>query len=759
MPSLKISIPTTQEQTPETGKPYTSYTVKIEHAFPRAATTVSKRYSDFTALDASLRSEVQSAPPAPLPPKSWLGGFLGLGSTASSPEAVEKRRQGLEAYLRAIESSEDGRWRVSKAYKTFLGIGDSNGANGKKATREEAGSQFGRDRVRDSADWLDKHSELKSNLQDARRWLTRREQATAATAQHEAAANAKKSLVRAGTLISALDEGLSRLGGAKTDDWSSEKLGEGEIRRRRDMISGLRKERDGLESVLNSMAVKAAISGSGSSATPSTSSAAVTESQKAGLFKGAASAKPSGRRVLGAPAQETDRTRELDNDGVLQLQQQIIREQDEDLVDLATVVRRMKEMGVQINAELVEQNALMGLFEEDVERVDGKIKIAKKRVDKIRTYSNSWYHLAMPCQSYPACHVSFSWQPITPRRTFYWMFLIVSTFALIHFWHMGSDAQYLRMRPTDSLQSNLNSNSTADGGQPTPDDRQPKIDHEQSNHEPSTTDYGIPRLLWYKLGPMGLIPDTKKWTDSCINSNPGWKATFMTDEAADEYVKKAYVMRPDVVENYLGLSIPILKADMLRYLLLFDQGGVYSDLDVSCEGVPIDEWVPEAFRPNTSLVVGWEFDMGFEDNIMLEFESWTIMAKPHSPHLLQVIDDMVDAIEDVMEKHKVPVEKISLDMIGDVVDFSGPRRLTYGILKSLKRQLNRDIDGKEIRKIYQPKLLGDVLIMPGYSFAATQNSYQPGDELKMPPKLVQHHYAGTWKNKNGGETLPEKTNA
>ncbi|PWO29716.1 Cullin, a subunit of E3 ubiquitin ligase [Pyrenophora tritici-repentis] len=672
MPSLKISIPTTQEQTPETGKPYTSYTVKIEHAFPRAATTVSKRYSDFTALDASLRSEVQSAPPAPLPPKSWLGGFLGLGSTASSPEAVEKRRQGLEAYLRAIESSEDGRWRVSKAYKTFLGIGDSNGANGKKATREEAGSQFGRDRVRDSADWLDKHSELKSNLQDARRWLTRREQATAATAQHEAAANAKKSLVRAGTLISALDEGLSRLGGAKTDDWSSEKLGEGEIRRRRDMISGLRKERDGLESVLNSMAVKAAISGSGSSATPSTSSAAVTESQKAGLFKGAASAKPSGRRVLGAPAQETDRTRELDNDGVLQLQQQIIREQDEDLVDLATVVRRMKEMGVQINAELVEQNALMGLFEEDVERADGKIKIAKKRVDKIR---------------------------------------------------------------------------------------QPKIDHEQSNHEPSTTDYGIPRLLWYKLGPMGLIPDTKKWTDSCINSNPGWKATFMTDEAADEYVKKAYVMRPDVVENYLGLSIPILKADMLRYLLLFDQGGVYSDLDVSCEGVPIDEWVPEAFRPNTSLVVGWEFDMGFEDNIMLEFESWTIMAKPHSPHLLQVIDDMVDAIEDVMEKHKVPVEKISLDMIGDVVDFSGPRRLTYGILKSLKRQLNRDIDGKEIRKIYQPKLLGDVLIMPGYSFAATQNSYQPGDELKMPPKLVQHHYAGTWKNKNGGETLPEKTNA
>jgi regulator of vacuolar morphogenesis len=315
-----------------------------------------------------------------LPPKSWLGGFLGLGSTTGSPEAIEKRRAGLEEYLRAIESAEDGRWRVSKAYREFLELADKEG----KKVSGFPGSQFGKDRVRDSSDWLDKHAELKSSLQDARRWLTKREQATAATVQHEAAANAKKSLVRAGSLISALDEGLGRLSGSSSDEWSGEKLGEGEIRRRRDMISGLRKERDGLESVLNSMAVKAAISGSGSSSTPSTSSAAVTESQKSGLFKGASSTKPAGRRVLGAPAQETDKTRELDNEGVLQLQQQIIQEQDEDLVDIMTVVRRMKELGVQINTEIVEQNAMLGLFEEDVERVDGKIKIAKKRIGKIR---------------------------------------------------------------------------------------------------------------------------------------------------------------------------------------------------------------------------------------------------------------------------------------------------------------------------------------------------------------------------------------
>jgi regulator of vacuolar morphogenesis len=375
MAPLKISIPSANEKSPEHGKPYTEYTIKIEHPFPRTATSVSKRYSDFSALDASLRSAVGSAPPAALPAKSWgIGGFLGLGGGTASPDAIEKRRAGLEQYLRAIESAEDGRWRVSKPYRDFLQLDDKEG----KKPMSFPGSQFGKDRVRDSSDWLDKHSDLKSSLQDVRKWLTAREQATAASAQHEAAANAKKSLLRAGTLISALDEGLSRLGGSSGDEWSGEKLGDGEIRRRRDMISSLRKEKDGLESVLNSMAVKAAQSGTGSSS----SSAAVTQEQKAGLFKGANS-KPTGRRVLGAP-QETDQTRELDNEGLVQLRKQIVEAQDEDLVDLTLVVRRMKEMGVAINTEIVEQNAMLGLLEEDVERVDGKIKIANKRIKNIR---------------------------------------------------------------------------------------------------------------------------------------------------------------------------------------------------------------------------------------------------------------------------------------------------------------------------------------------------------------------------------------
>ncbi|KAF2196546.1 Phox-like protein [Delitschia confertaspora ATCC 74209] len=370
----KITIESTTTVGPSDSypKPYTAYEIRITHPFPRAPTKVQKRYSDFSALHSTLHSQTGTYPPAPLPPKSWLGGALGklgIGNTAQNPQQIEERRNGLEAYLQAIEESEDPRWREARAYLEFLGLNKENMAE------SLPGSQFGKDRVRDSADWLDKFSSVKGCLQEARLQLTRREQAVAPQAQHEASANAKKELIRAGSLISALEEGLDRLGPKGYDEWGGDTLGEGEIRRRRDLISTARKERDGLDSVLNTMAVKAAVA----SSSESPSAAPGLAEKKEGLFKGSSSR----GRVLGAPAKETEKTRELDNEGVLQLQKQIIAEQDEDLVDLAKVARRMREMGVQINEELVLQNQMLDMFDEDVTRVDGKMKIAKKRINKI----------------------------------------------------------------------------------------------------------------------------------------------------------------------------------------------------------------------------------------------------------------------------------------------------------------------------------------------------------------------------------------
>ncbi|CAG8127605.1 unnamed protein product [Penicillium olsonii] len=258
----------------------------------------------------------------------------------------------------------------------------------------------------------------------------------------------------------------------------------------------------------------------------------------------------------------------------------------------------------------------------------------------------------------------------------------------------------------------------------------------------------IPEKLWYKVGPKGLSNESRDWMDDCLHKNPKYVSEIMTDDSGDLYVKNTFAHRQDIVQTYLNLTVPILKADLLRYLLLFAEGGIWYDLDVSCGDVPIHEWIPEKFASNASLVVGLEFDEGWGEGIVRQFASWTIMAAPHSPHMRVVIDDILEAIHQKAEERAIGVRDLTLDMIGDVVDFTGPRRLTRGVMKSLGSALNRTVEMDSISHLLEPVMIGDVLVLPGYSFAASANKYVN----ETGPALVTHHYAGSWKNQKGGET-------
>ena len=193
-------------------------------------------------------------------------------------------------------------------------------------------------------------------------------------------------------------------------------------------------------------------------------------------------------------------------------------------------------------------------------------------------------------------------------------------------------------------------------------------------------------------------------------------------------------------------AVPIWKADILRYLLLFAEGGIYFDLDVSCE-MPISEWVPSQYEDDAGVVVGWEFDVGWGDNIIREFATWAIMAKPGSPHMWMVVEDIMQSFRDKMREKNVPIEGLTLEMGGDVVDATGPRRFTRSILRSMGEAFNTTV--QDIQNLLEPKLVGDVLVLPGYAFAASTNTYD--ESVEVPPPLVKHHYAGTWKNEKGGE--------
>ena len=375
-PALQISIPTTSTSTPPGGKPYTQYHISLQ--LPLRTHQIQKRYTDFTDLGTALLAQTGAAPPTPLPPKSWLR------RTVGNEALTEERRQGLERYLKSVVEAEDGRWRSCAAWRAFLNLpaGTSTlNANGTLSTNTGRKAGDGAGGISDPNQWLDVHRELKQQIQTARQQLKQREQASTAQAQHSLAADAKSSLVRAATSIAQLEDGLRAITTAsKGDDggWGgSKKLGDGEIRRRKDLVGAAKKEVEGLEGLLRSMATKSSAASNGVQ-----SGAVASAGDKAALWKGTSTAKPSGR-VLGGPLKETDRTRELDNGGVLQLQQQVMEEQEEDVLSLGKTVSKLKDMGIMINEELTIQNEMLGLVEQDVERHQGKLDVARKRIAKI----------------------------------------------------------------------------------------------------------------------------------------------------------------------------------------------------------------------------------------------------------------------------------------------------------------------------------------------------------------------------------------
>lgn len=252
-------------------------------------------------------------------------------------------------------------------------------------------------------------------------------------------------------------------------------------------------------------------------------------------------------------------------------------------------------------------------------------------------------------------------------------------------------------------------------------------------------DKPIPRTIWYKLGTQGLNKEASMWADDCLAKNPGWRSEYMMEQKSDDWVRRSFSARPDVVQTYKNLTIPILRADLLRYLLLYHEGGMWFDLDVECGDVPIDEWVPSDWKANTSLIVGWEFDAGLPSDISHQINSWTILSRPGSAHMMQVIDDITQAIHDEASEHSVPVSELKLYMLPDVVDFTGPARLTRSLFRSLERTLGGDVDRRAVQGILKPKQLGDVVFMPGWAFAATQGEYAEEDRDKMGPRLVIHH--------------------
>ncbi|KAF9887942.1 hypothetical protein FE257_009464 [Aspergillus nanangensis] len=263
---------------------------------------------------------------------------------------------------------------------------------------------------------------------------------------------------------------------------------------------------------------------------------------------------------------------------------------------------------------------------------------------------------------------------------------------------------------------------------------------------PSPSSRTIPSKVWHSAPQANITENQREWTSSWTTTNPSFRQELLTDQSGSTFVREHFSStRPDIVEVYEAIAIPILKADLLRYLIILAEGGVWSDLDVTCEK-QIADWVPAEYQDHEiDMVVGLEFDLQWTapgTHIFSQFSNWVFMARPSSRNLLVVVEAVIEKLREMTTTLGVGIEDLTLDLLyEDVVDTTGPKIMTVAILKGLGQLLGTVVDDRDFAGIKKPKLIGDVLIMPGNSFAARQNGF-PVDQSEV---LVTHHYEGSWK--------------
>lgn len=346
-------------------KPHTVYRIEIQVSV--RSWQMWRRYSEFADLHVELTKSCGGTPPAPLPPKNSFAFFRG-GKT--SVALLEERRAALEQYLRAILAAKDDMWRESFAFRDFLGV---------PVGKQDAGGAVAGGFTASS--WLDEHQDVQARVRDVRADINRRDALSDAhdiSGSHQANVQAKKKLAGILTRVGTLEDGLKGLGLSG--------ISEGELQRRTDMVARLRDDCEKLAKIVTA----ARTSSRGLGTVAERNPALATDRETLLGSPPGRSGMPGGfsrpvARVFGQKAQpvETEQTRPLDDQGLLQLQQTQIDQQDAHLAQLSTILQRQKGLGLAIHQEIKEQNEELDALTSEVDHVGAKLTKAKRDLNRL----------------------------------------------------------------------------------------------------------------------------------------------------------------------------------------------------------------------------------------------------------------------------------------------------------------------------------------------------------------------------------------
>lgn len=274
---------------------------------------------------------------------------------------------------------------------------------------------------------------------------------------------------------------------------------------------------------------------------------------------------------------------------------------------------------------------------------------------------------------------------------------------------------------------------------------------------------GFPKKIWqtWKIDPLQFEERDSTTARTWLQKNPDFRYEVLTDNNDMGYVEQHFgsegFNRPDIVDMYRSITATIIKADLLRYMVMYAEGGVYADIDVEALK-PVSRFIPDhRYDENDiDMVIGVEIDQpDFKDHPVLgkksqSFCQWTFMARPRLPVMLHLIENIMSWLKDLAKEQGVPVSEVVLDF-DQVISGTGPSAFTQAILKQMNMDAPRgapEITWNEFHELDESKIVSRVLVLDVEAFAAGQGHSDSGNHDSR-GALVKHHYhASNWPSRH-----------
>lgn len=134
----------------------------------------------------------------------------------------------------------------------------------------------------------------------------------------------------------------------------------------------------------------------------------------------------------------------------------------------------------------------------------------------------------------------------------------------------------------------------------------------------------IPKIIHQTWRSESSLRDSlKRCIETVKFKNPDFEYRFYNDKDCFDFIKKKF---PEYNQVYSSLTL-VERADLFRYLIVYEYGGVYLDVDCYC------------VKGLSGLIKGREFvaglEQGWKEDDTLRYNQWAFAAKAKHPLLLQ----------------------------------------------------------------------------------------------------------------------------